>query len=70
MASMQFFYLARAADAARAAEGATLTNVRERFHASALSWTALADRAGRVDMMRADLLAEKRAERAAAILAG
>lgn len=69
MASMQIFYLARAADAARAAEGATLTNVRDRFRASQLSWTALADRAGRVDTMRAHLLAEKRAERAAAALA-
>lgn len=70
MASLQILYRTRAAEAERAADAATLTNVRDRFRASQLSWTVLADRAGEVDRMRACLLAEKQAERAAAALAG
>ncbi len=68
--TMQTFYLARAADAGRAADAATLANVRERFRLSQATWADLAERAGRVDAMRTRLIAEKGAERAAAALAG
>lgn len=70
MASLQILYRTRAAEAELAADAATLANVRDRFRASQRSWTALADRAGEVDTMRAVILAEKQAERAAAALAG
>ncbi len=59
------FYLARAADSERAAEAATLANVRERHLVAALTWTDLATRTGRVESMRTRITAEKQAERAA-----
>ena len=68
--TMQAFYLARAADAGRAADAATLANVRDRFRLSQETWADLAARAGRVDAMRSRLVDEKAAERAAEALAG
>lgn len=59
--TMQTFYLARAAESARDAEAATLANVRDRFRLSEQIWADLAERAGRVDTMRARLTAEKAA---------
>lgn len=64
--TMQTFYLARAAESARHAEAATLANVRDRFRLSQQIWADLAERAGRVDTMRAKITAEK----AEAALAG
>ncbi len=65
MSSMQQFYLSRAAEAANDASEATLDNARNRFLTAAATWTALAARAGRVDTMLADRIAEQRARKAA-----
>jgi hypothetical protein len=64
MSSMQQFYLSRAAEAANEADDATLENARDRFLTSAATWTALAARAGRVDTMLADRVAEQLARKA------
>jgi hypothetical protein len=61
--TMELFYLARAADATRDAEAATLAHVRERWLRSATTWTDLAVRAGRTDKMRTRIADEKAAAR-------
>ena len=59
--SQHEFYLARAMEAKRDAEAATLSNVRERCLRSEAAWSDMAARAERGDKMRAKLDAEKRA---------
>lgn len=64
--SVQYeFYLERAAEARASAGAATLDNVRDRWLRSEASWTEIAVRRDRADCMRAKLIAEKAAERAA-----
>lgn len=55
------FYLARAAEARRDADAATLDNVRNRCLRSEAAWADMAARAERGDRMRAKLEAEKQA---------
>ena len=55
-------YLARAAEARRDADAATLDNVRERCLRAEAAWAAMAARAERTEKMRATLLADKAAE--------
>lgn len=55
------FYLARAAEAKRDADAATLDNVRDRCLRSEAAWADMAARAERGDRMRAKLEAEKQA---------
>lgn len=55
------FYLARAAEAKRDAEAATLANVRDRCLRAEAAWSEMAARADRGDKMRARLDAEKAA---------
>lgn len=57
--SQHEFYAARAAEAKRDAESATLSNVRERCLRSEAAWAEMASRAERGDKMRARLEAEK-----------
>lgn len=57
--SQHEFYLARAAEAKRDAEQATLDNVKERCLRSEAAWSGMAARAERGDKMRAKLEAEK-----------
>jgi len=59
------FYLERAAEARAIAGAATLNNVRDRWLLSEASWTEMAARSERSEKMRANLIAEKAAERAA-----
>jgi hypothetical protein len=60
------FYLARADEAKRDAEAATLSNVRDRCLRSEAAWRSMADRAERTEQMRARSEAEKAAACAAA----
>lgn len=60
------FYLARAAEARRDAEAATLANVKERCLRAEAAWSEMAARADRGDKMRAKLEAEKAAAAVAA----
>lgn len=46
------FYLARAAQARRQAEEATLDHVRERCRRAVVAWTAFAARAARTEQLR------------------
>ena len=55
------FYLARAAEAKRDAEAATLANVRERCLRSEAAWLSMAERAERTEKMRAKSEADKAA---------
>lgn len=55
------FYLARAAEAKRDAEAATLANVRDRCLRAEAAWSEMAARADRGDKMRARLDADKAA---------
>jgi hypothetical protein len=55
------FYLARAAEARRDAEAATLANVRDRCLRSEAAWRSMADRAERTEKMRAKSEADKAA---------
>ena len=64
--SQHEFYLARAAEAKRDAEAATLANVRERCLRAEAAWSEMAARADRGDKMRAKLDAEKAAAAVAA----
>lgn len=59
--SQHEFYAARAEEARREAEAATLANVRERCLRSYAAWAEMAARAERGDKMRARLEAEKAA---------
>ena len=65
MAVQHEFYLERAAEARAIADAATLDNVRDRWLLSEASWTDMAARSERNEKMRAKLIAEKAAERAA-----
>ena len=60
------FYLERAAEARASADGATLDNVRERWLQAEASWTEMAVRRARSDVMRDKLIADKAIEQAAA----
>ncbi|MFC7499089.1 hypothetical protein ACFQRC_07625 [Enterovirga sp. GCM10030262] len=55
------FYLARAAEAQRDADAATLDNVRDRCRRAEAAWSAMAARAQRGEKMRAQAEAEKQA---------
>lgn len=57
-------FFTRAADARAEADAATLDNVRDRCLRAEAAWTAMAERAGRNEIMRATLLAKKAAEAA------
>ncbi|HEV2747877.1 MAG TPA: hypothetical protein VGW34_11335 [Allosphingosinicella sp.] len=59
--SQHEFYRARAEEAKRAAEEATLDNVRERCLRSEAAWAGMADRAARTEKMRAKAEAAKAA---------
>ena len=65
MSAQHEFYLERAAEARAIASAATLDNVRDRWLRSEASWTEMAARSERSDKMRAKLILEKAAERAA-----
>lgn len=64
MSAQQDFYLARASEARRDAEAATLDNVRERCLRSEAAWNEMAGRAGRTDKMRIKGEAAKAAAKA------
>ena len=55
------FYLARAAEAKRDADAATLANVRDRCLRSEAAWRSMAERAERTEKMRAKSEADKAA---------
>ena len=55
------FYLARAAEAKRDADAATLSNVRDRCLRSDAAWRSMAERAERTEKMRAKSEADKAA---------
>lgn len=59
--SQHEFYLARAAEARRDAERATLVNVRERCLRAEAAWIEMADRAEASERIRARTEAEKAA---------
>lgn len=59
MSQQHDFFLARAADARREADAATLSNVRDRCLRAAAAWDHMADRAGRTEKQRARSEAEK-----------
>ena len=65
MSAQHEFYLERAAEARATANAATLDNVRDRWFRSEASWAEMAARSARSDKMRAKLILEKAAERAA-----
>jgi len=65
MSAQREFYLERAAEARAVAAAATLDNVRHRWLQSEASWTEMAARAERTGKVRAELIAQKDAERAA-----
>jgi len=64
MSTHHDFYAARAADARRDAEAASLANVRERCLRAAAAWEEMADRSARTDRLRAETEARKAAEAA------
>jgi len=66
MSAQHEFYLARAAEAKRDADAATLANVRDRCLRSEAAWRSMADRAERTEKMRAKSEADKAAAFAAA----
>lgn len=66
MSTQQQFYLARAEEAGASAGAATLDNVRDRWLLSQAAWTEMAARSGRCEKVRARLIADKAAARAAA----
>jgi hypothetical protein len=61
MSTQQDFYLARASEARRDADAATLDNVRDRCLRAEAAWMTMATRAERSEKMRARLIAEKAA---------
>jgi hypothetical protein len=65
MSAQHIFYLERAAEARATAAAATLDNVRDRWLQSEASWTEMAARSERGEKVRARLITEKAAERAA-----
>jgi hypothetical protein len=66
MSTQHDFYEARAAEARRDAEAATLDNVRDRCLRAASAWEAMAARAERGDTFRAKQAADKEAAALAA----
>ena len=64
------FYLARAAEAKREADAATLDNVRDRCLRSEAAWLTMAERAERTEKMRAKSEAAKSEAARAAAAAG
>ncbi len=62
------FYIARATDARRDADNATLDNVRQRCLRAAEAWEAMAARTERSDRAREKLAADKAATAAAGIM--
>ena len=65
MSAQHQFYVARATEAKRDADAATLDNVRERCLRAAAAWDGMAARAARTEKMRAKTEAEKTAAIAA-----
>lgn len=61
MSTNHQFYCLRAAEARRAAELATLANVRERHLCAAAAWDSMAERAAKADRGRAEIGARKAA---------
>ncbi len=59
MSAQHQFYVARATEAKRDADAATLDNVRERCLRAAAAWDGMAARAARTEKMRAKTEAEK-----------
>ena len=59
MSAQHQFYVARASEAKRDADAATLDNVRERCLRAAAAWDGMAARAARTEKMRAKTEAEK-----------
>jgi hypothetical protein len=55
------YYLARADEARRDADAATLANVRDRCLRSEAAWREMASRAARTDRMRSEAEAQKAA---------
>ena len=55
------FYLARASEAKRDADAATLANVRDRCLRSEAAWRSMAERAERTEKLRAKSEADKAA---------
>ena len=66
MSAQRDFYLERIAEARAGASAATLANVRDRWLRSEATWAEVAARSERGETMRAKLIADKAAERAAA----
>ncbi|HWT12568.1 MAG TPA: hypothetical protein VN231_07430 [Allosphingosinicella sp.] len=62
MSVIHQFYRLRADEARRAAEIATLDNVRDRHLRAAAAWQAMAERAARTERGRAETDARKAAE--------
>jgi len=65
MAANSDYFLERAAECARTAAAATLANVRDQFLQSEATWRAMADKLQKAEASRAQLDAEKAAQRAA-----
>lgn len=65
MSALYPFYREQAAAARAGANAATLVNVRQRWLQSERTWTELAERSERAEVMREKLIVEKAAERAA-----
>jgi len=63
MSTQHEFYKERAEEARRAAEAATLANVRDRCLRAAAAWNEMASRASRTERLRADAEAAKSARR-------
>jgi hypothetical protein len=61
MSAQHDFYEARAAEARADADGASLTNVKDRCLRAAAAWEAMAARAHRGDVFRAKAAAAKAA---------
>jgi hypothetical protein len=59
MSAQHDFYLARATEAKRDADAATLDNVRDRCLRAAAAWDGMAARAARTEKMRAKTISEK-----------
>jgi hypothetical protein len=66
MSAQHDFYVARASEAKRDADAATLDNVRDRCLRAAAAWDGMAARAARTEKMRAKTEADKATAAAAA----
>lgn len=65
MSALHIFYREQAAEARAGASAATLDNVRTRWLFSEKTWTELADRSERAEIVRVELIVQKANERAA-----